>query len=122
MKTDADERTFAMDLTPSGTASCVLMDGHDISKLLRGVVVRSSVHEATTVELIPARGQSAELIARLPEANISLTVDASAAIDLLERFTVHRSCRTVDAHSCSCGLLNLVAKLRGQTHTPKDRA
>ena len=64
------DHTFTMDLTPMGTHSCVLLDGEDISGLLRGVVVRSSVTAATTVELHPAKGQRAALIARLPEAQI----------------------------------------------------
>lgn len=64
------ERTFTMDLAPNGTAGLVLMDGWDISRLLRGVVVRSGVGEPTTVELLPAHGCRADLIARLPEAQI----------------------------------------------------
>lgn len=67
------ERTFTMDLTPNGTSSCVLLDGEDISGLLRGVVVRSHVLDGTTVELLPAKGQRAHLVIRLPEASIKIT-------------------------------------------------
>lgn len=66
------ERVFTMDLTPRGVQSKVLMDGEDISKSLRGVAVRSSVDGATSVELLPANGCRAELIARLPEARVSI--------------------------------------------------
>lgn len=65
-----NERTFAMDLTPRGIMSCVLLDGVDISGLLRGVTVRSCVNEPTSVELHPAKGSRANLTARLPEARI----------------------------------------------------
>lgn len=64
------ERVFTMNLTPDGTMSKVLLDGDDISGLLRGVRVVSGVGAATTVELIPARGRLAELTVRLPEACI----------------------------------------------------
>jgi hypothetical protein len=66
------ERTFTMDLTPTGLSSCVLLDGDDISGLLRAVSVHSGVHEGTTVELHPALGCRAHLIARLPEARITI--------------------------------------------------
>jgi hypothetical protein len=64
------EHTFAMDLTPTGMTSCVLLDGEDISGMLAGVVVRSTVGEGTSVELICAKGRRAQLVARLPEAQI----------------------------------------------------
>jgi len=64
------ERTFVMDLTPNGCSSSVLMNGEDISRLLRGVTVHSGVDHATTVELHPAKGCRAELMIRLPEAQI----------------------------------------------------
>jgi len=69
-----------MDLTPDGRSSMVLLDGEDISGLLRGVVVRSSVDAATTVELQPSAGRRAELIARLPEAQIGIDAEPSQAI------------------------------------------
>jgi len=62
-----------MDLTPSGHSSCVLLDGDDISNLLRGVTVISSVFGGTTVELHPAHGRRAHLVARLPEARVVIT-------------------------------------------------
>jgi hypothetical protein len=72
----AKERTFTMTLTPQGHMSRVLLDGDDISGLLRGVVVRSIVDDATTVELQPAKGRSrVELSVRLPEAKITLNTD-----------------------------------------------
>jgi len=64
------EHTFTMDLTPAGIRSSVFLDGDDISGLLRGVTVRSSVGTATVVELDCAYGRHVELIARLPEAQI----------------------------------------------------
>lgn len=62
------ERVFTMDFTPSGTFSCVLLDGEDISNLLRAVTVHSGAGEPTRVNLFPAAGQRVNLIARLPEA------------------------------------------------------
>jgi hypothetical protein len=64
------EHTFAMDLTPSGYTSAVLLDGDDISKMLSGVTVVSDVHGGTRVTLHCARGQRVHLTARLPEAQI----------------------------------------------------
>jgi hypothetical protein len=72
------ERTFTMDLTPLGISSCVLLDGVDISMLLRGIVIRSSVAEPTEVELLPARGARVELIARLPEARIVIAEEPAS--------------------------------------------
>jgi hypothetical protein len=45
------ERTFTMELTPAGWSSSVLLDGVDISELLRGVSVSSDVHGGTVVTL-----------------------------------------------------------------------
>jgi hypothetical protein len=64
------ERIFTMDLTPTGITSCILLDGIDISHLLRGIIVRSTVNNATEVELQPTRGARVQLIARLPEARV----------------------------------------------------
>lgn len=64
------EHTFTMDLTPDGIQSLVLLDGVDICSLLYGVEIKSGVNQPTTVTLIPALGQRASLIARLPEAQI----------------------------------------------------
>lgn len=69
------EHTFTMDLTPEGSMSCVLMDGEDISGLLCGIEVASGVGMATTVRLIPAKGQRATLTARLPEARITIEAE-----------------------------------------------
>lgn len=65
----SNEHTFTMNLTPKGLASSVLLDGQDISHLLRGLTVRSDVDGQTTVELI-VRKARVELIARVPEAQI----------------------------------------------------
>jgi hypothetical protein len=81
------ERTFAMDLAPLGRLSCVLLDGEDISGLLRGVDVSSSVEGATTVKLHPAIGHRVELIARVPDAQI--TVVESELADLREAVRVY---------------------------------
>jgi hypothetical protein len=62
--------TFAMDLTPAGHTSVVLLDGDNISSLLAGVTVESDVHGGTKVTLRCARGRHVELTARLPEAQI----------------------------------------------------
>jgi hypothetical protein len=70
------ERTFAMDLPPNGSMSKVLMDGEDISGMLRAVTVHAAVGEATTVELFPRKGSRAELIARLPEAQIVIAEES----------------------------------------------
>lgn len=64
------ERTFMVDLTPLGISSCVLLDGVDISGLLRGIVIRASVGNNTQVELLPVQGARVTLVARLPEAQI----------------------------------------------------
>lgn len=65
------DHTFTCDLTPRGISSCVLLDGSDISSLLRGIVVRASIDEATEIELIPAPGAAfITLTVRLPEARI----------------------------------------------------
>lgn len=64
------ERTIAIHLTPTAAESVVLLDGVDISAYLRGVVVRASVDDGTSVELIPTKGHRVELVARLPEASI----------------------------------------------------
>lgn len=65
------DRVFAIDLTPTGITSCVLLDGVDISALLRGIVIRSNVHDGTTIELVPAPGAAAaQLQVVLPEARV----------------------------------------------------
>jgi hypothetical protein len=64
------QHIFTMDLTPTGSSSCVLLDGEDISSLLAGVIVRSGVAQPTTVELICAKGKRAQLVVLLPEAQI----------------------------------------------------
>ena len=66
------ERTFTMDLTPSGITGCVLLDGEDISQLLTGVSVDSDVLEGTVVTLRVRKGQRVQLVARLPEAKVRI--------------------------------------------------
>jgi len=67
-----DEHTMLMDLAPQGRDSQVFLDGTDISSLLVGVVVSSHVQAATMVQLFPAAGRRAQLLARLPEAAICI--------------------------------------------------
>jgi hypothetical protein len=64
------DRVFTMDLTPVGHMACVLLDGIDISHMLRGVRVTCIVGEATQVELIPARGQRVNLTATVTVPNV----------------------------------------------------
>jgi hypothetical protein len=115
----AKERTFAMNLTPVGARSSVLMDGDDISGLLRGIVVRSSVDDATTVELQPAKGHRAEIIAMVPEAAISIAPDdvSYRVVDACVRLAPwlrHRSvcARSVGGEVCDCGLNEVLKELK----------
>jgi hypothetical protein len=64
-----------MELGPSSVGSKVLLDGDDISTLLRGVRVRAGVGELTEVELLPAHGKRVNLVARLPEARVVILDD-----------------------------------------------
>jgi hypothetical protein len=73
------EHTFTMNLTPDGSSSCVLLDGDDISSLLRGIRVEAGVGESTLIELLPARGKRAVLIARLPEAHITIGLEPTSS-------------------------------------------
>lgn len=75
------DHTFVMELTPRGIMSRVQLDGEDISELLRGVIVRTSAGEGTTVELLPARGHRATLVVRLPEAQITIAEESSPDTD-----------------------------------------
>lgn len=68
------ERVFTMDLTPNGRLATVVLDGDDISGLVRGVEVRAAVDEATQVRLDVGVGQHVQLRARLPEAAVSIAV------------------------------------------------
>ena len=70
------EHDFVMDLGPTSHTSMVLMDGEDITSVLRGVRVESGVGHVTTVTLIPVPGQHVQLTARLPEAQI--VIDGTA--------------------------------------------
>lgn len=63
-------RIFSMDLAPSGAHSRVLLDGEDISDLLCSVHIHSGIDIPTKVELDPALGHRAEVVARVPEAQI----------------------------------------------------
>lgn len=110
------DRTFAMDLTPSGASSCILMDGHDISRMIRGVVVRASVNTATEVELLPGYGMSAELMVRLPEARIAVAVDVVEAVKRLQPFLTHGS--TCELGLCLCGLDAQLMALIGRRSLP----
>lgn len=74
------ERTFVMNLTPQGAKSNVQIDGHDISGLLRGVVVRSDVHGVTTVELQPGRACHAQIVAKVPEAQVVITMEPQGTL------------------------------------------
>lgn len=69
------EHVFTMNLTPNGMSSAILLDGEDISGILRGVQVLCGVDQPTTVKLFPAPGHRAELIARLPEAHIVIETE-----------------------------------------------
>lgn len=71
------QHEFMMDLTANGRSSCVLMDGTDISGLLRGIKVESDVDGSTTVTLIPARGRRANIVALVPEAQIVVEVEGA---------------------------------------------
>ena len=64
------ERTFMVDLTPLGISSCVLLDGVDISGLLRAIAIRASAGTPTQAQLLPVHGARVTLVARLPEAQI----------------------------------------------------
>lgn len=110
------ERTFTMDLTPNGMSSCVLMDGDDISGLLQGVVVRSHVRHATSVELQPAHGAHARVMARLPEAQILIVGESPADVcrQLARWIQHHPGCARVrEGEACSCGLEETLAVLKG---------
>jgi hypothetical protein len=102
------ERTFTMDLAPTGSGSIVRLDGDDISALLKGVVVRSSVDAPTSVELQPSYGHRATVIARLPDAQIVILNPEAVhhAIVRLSRWTNHLpTCARVEsAGDCDCGL------------------
>lgn len=67
--------TFVMDLTPVGRGSCVLLDGVDISNLLQGVEVHSTVQNGTTLVLHVRKGVRTELLARVPEAQIRIIAE-----------------------------------------------
>jgi hypothetical protein len=73
-------RVFEMELKPRGAGSKVVMDGTDISALLEGVAVETTVNGLTEVRLHVARGQLAKLHVALPEAQVVI-VDAHPESD-----------------------------------------
>lgn len=111
------ERTFAMNLTPHGAQSTILMDGEDISGLLRAVSVSSSATGETSVELHPSKACLAELIAKVDEAHV-VVVDDSEAYRTLDRWLKHDdTCAFENDYGlskglCICGLNEALKKLK----------
>jgi hypothetical protein len=64
-----------MDLPPVGQKGMVLLDGEDISGYLRGVSVESRVGDVTRLVLDVAGHHRSEIIARLPEAQVTIVDD-----------------------------------------------
>jgi hypothetical protein len=67
-------RSFEMNLEPSGRGGTVKLDGVDLSKLLRGVEIRTGIEQPTTVTLYCAAGQRVKLLALLPEAQVTIVI------------------------------------------------
>lgn len=80
------DRVFEMDIAPLGHRSKVLLDGDDISSLLRGVTISTNVGEITTVQLRAAALGGAKVKAIVPEAMIRVaTWDLNDAQPMAKR-------------------------------------
>lgn len=71
--------------TGHGSDASIVLDGHDITGLLRGIEISSSLTKPTRVTLKPAAGMRAKLRVILPEAQITIGPDTARARRLRTR-------------------------------------
>lgn len=83
----SSQRRFEITLPPSASDSeaKILLDGIDITGLLRGIDVSSSLTKPTRITLKPAVGHRAELVVMLPEAQVVIAEEPTRARRLRTR-------------------------------------
>lgn len=69
------DHLFTMELSQASNECSIQLDGQDLSPLLKGVAVTSSVDGGLRIELTPSFGCRVRLRALLPESQIVLLED-----------------------------------------------
>lgn len=67
------DRVLTMDLGPRGFDSTVTLDGEDISEMLSGAKVTTTLKSGTSVELVPRPGQRVKLQAKVDAVRLTVT-------------------------------------------------
>lgn len=73
------DRVFEIDLQPTPGRATIVLDGQDISRLLFGITIDASVNSTPLIRLTPAAGQTARLVAHLPDSQIVIARNVSRA-------------------------------------------